>query len=158
MHRTWLLALACIVAGPLPVLAQEEAPVSAAYANGEHWWAPGQGTPFGATIELENARGRLGIVNAGGDLKTKGHPFFEPIGTNGRACVTCHQPADAMSLAAGTAQQRWDASQGRDPLFAAIDGSNCPHLPQDQKKSHSLLLERGLFRVFLPWPPKGPDG
>ena len=25
-------------------------------------------------------------------------------------------------------------------------------------KSHSLLLERGLFRVFLPWPPKAADG
>jgi hypothetical protein len=27
-------------------------------------------------------------------------------------------------------------------------------LPQDQESSHSLLLERGLFRVFRPWPPK----
>ena len=31
-------------------------------------------------------------------------------------------------------------------------------MPQDQRTSHSLLLERGLFRIFLPWPPKAADG
>src|SRR5690606_19710383 len=29
---------------------------------------------------------------------------------------------------------------------------------QDRESSHSLLLERGLFRISLPWPPKTPDG
>ena len=33
-----------------------------------------------------------------------------------------------------------------DPIFAAIDGSNCPKLPQGIATSHSMLLERGLFR------------
>ena len=31
---------------------------------------------------------------------------------------------------------------------------NCPHLPPDDPRSHSLLLERGLIRVALPWPPQ----
>jgi hypothetical protein len=35
---------------------------------------------------------------------------------------------------------------------------NCPHLPAADPASHSLLLDRGLFRIFLPWPPKAPDG
>ena len=43
---------------------------------------------------------------------------------------------------------------GRDPVFAAIDGSNNPSLPQDKESSHSLLLNRGLIRVGLPWPPR----
>src|SRR5690606_6890199 len=29
------------------------------------------------------------------------------------------------------------------------------HLPQGEEASHSLLLERGLIRIAVPWPPKG---
>jgi hypothetical protein len=91
-------------------------------------------------------------------LETRGHAFFTSLGPNGRACVTCHQPADGMSLSAATARERWAVTSGRDPLFAAIDGSNCPNLPQEKESSHSLLLGRGLIRVSLPWPPRGEDG
>ena len=63
-----------------------------------------------------------------------------------------------MSISTATIQQRWRDTQGKDPLFAAIDGANCPHLPQEQMSSHSLLLDRGLIRVFRPWPPKKDDG
>jgi hypothetical protein len=35
---------------------------------------------------------------------------------------------------------------------------NCPGLPPDDPRSHSLLLERGLFRIALPWPPVRADG
>ncbi|MGQ9427361.1 hypothetical protein ACXYTJ_13525 [Gilvimarinus sp. F26214L] len=59
-----------------------------------------------------------------------------------------------MSLSARTARARWDATDGKDPLFAAVDGSNCPDLPQDDPASHSLLLEHGLIRIFRPWPPE----
>jgi hypothetical protein len=128
------------------------------YAQTDQWWSPGQGGTLGAMQEFENEHGRLGIVNTSGAIETKGHPLFEPLGENGRACVTCHQPADGMSLSAATVQLRWEATQGKDPLFAAIDGSNCPHLPQQEKASHSLLLERGLIRIFLPWPPKDSQG
>src|SRR5262249_38424862 len=40
----------------------------------------------------------------------------------------------------------------------AVDGSNCPDLPQDKEASHSLLLERGLFRIAVPWPPVTTSG
>ena len=84
-------------------------------------------------------------------LDTGNHPFFTALGPNGRACVTCHQPADGMSLAAATARERWEATSGRDPLFAAIDGSNCPNLPQQDPASHSLLLSaRTDPRVHCP--------
>ena len=104
-------------------------------------------------LSFDNASGRLGILNADGPVNTKGHAFFQPLGTNGRACVTCHQPANAMSLSVDTIQERWRATNGKDPLFAAIDGSDNPSAPQDRESSHSLLLNRGLFRVGLPWPP-----
>lgn len=122
------------------------------------WWKPGQGDVLPAAAEYVNASGRFGLVNNDGAVATAGHPFFEAIGSNGRACVTCHQPADAMSLSVDTIKQRWDETNGSDPLFAAIDGKNCPHLPQGDPASHSLLLSRGLIRVFLPWPPRAHDG
>jgi hypothetical protein len=87
-------------------------------------------------VTYPNAHGQLGLPNASGLVDTKGHPFFEPIGTNGRACVICHQPANAMSLAVETIRQRWQETQGRDPIFAPVDSMNCPHLPLGDPKSH----------------------
>ena len=122
------------------------------------WWSPGQGTPLPEFATYDNEQGQLGVLNTSGQLDTKGHPFFEPIGTNGRACVTCHQPSDGMSLSLRSIRERWTATGGKDPLFAAVDGMNCPNLPPDGPRSHSQLLERGLFRVALPWPPQRADG
>ena len=122
------------------------------------WWSPGSAHALAAFATYRNARGSLGVLNATGPIVTAGHPFFEPIGKNGRACVTCHQPADAMSLSVDTIRRRWEETRGKDPLFAPVDGMNCPHLPAGDPRSHSLLLERGLFRIFLPWPPRAPDG
>jgi hypothetical protein len=122
------------------------------------WWSPGDGAVLPAAPEYPNEHGHFGLLNASGPVATAGHAFFEPLGPNGRACVTCHQPADAMSISLDTIRERWNATDGRDPLFAAIDGSNCPHLPQAEPASHSLLLDRGLIRVALPWPPRAPDG
>ena len=122
------------------------------------WWAPGDDELLGKEISYPNASGLLTMLNNAAPIDTDGHPFFEAIGSNGRACVTCHQPADGMSISASTIQSMWIETSGKDPLFAAIDGSNCPHLPQDESSSHSLLLEKGLFRIALPWPPKDRDG
>jgi hypothetical protein len=124
----------------------------------ESWWAPGQGTPLADFATYGNDRGQLGVLNTSGRVDTKGHPFFEAVGTNGRACVTCHQPSDSMALSVRSIRERWSATGGKDPLFAAVDGMNCPSLPPDDPRSHSLLLERGLFRIALPWPPQRPDG
>ena len=132
--------------------------VAAQTGTSRPWWAPGQGTPLTAYATYANDRGQVGLLNTDGAIDTKGHPFFEAIGTNGRACVTCHQPSDAMALSLQSVRERWSATRGKDPLFAAVDGMNCPNLPAGDPKSHSLLLERGLIRVALPWPPKGANG
>ena len=137
----------------------QQAPVAESKSPpANRWWTPGEGTPLAPLIAYPNSFGQLGVLNQAGVIETKGHPFFEPIGENGRACVSCHQPANAMSLSVEMIQQRWRETQGQDPIFAPIDGMNCPDLPAGDPKSHSLLLERGLFRIFLPWPPKAEDG
>lgn len=122
------------------------------------WWSPGAKRQFPASYDYANDNGTSRILLDGDPMETQDHPFFTAIGPNGRACVTCHQPADGMSLSSSTIRERWDQSDGRDPLFAAYDGSNCPSLPQQKAESHSLLLEHGLFRIELPWPPKPRDG
>lgn len=122
------------------------------------WFAAGSAGTIAAETTFANPRGRIGILFANGPVATAGHPFFAPTGTNGRACVTCHQPAGAMSVSADMLRARWRATSGTDPVFGAIDGSNNPALPQHDEASHSLLLNRGLFRVGLPWPPRAIAG
>ena len=149
-RRHAVVVLAGVGLAVLAVAAQSGSPSA--------WWAPGQGTPLPAFAAYDNDRGQVGLLNASGAVETEGHPFFDAIGTNGRACVTCHQPSDAMALSLHSVRERWTATGGRDPLFAAVDGMNCPNLPASDPRSHSLLLERGLIRVGLPWPPTGVDG
>ncbi len=128
-------------------------PLRAQTAPQYGWIEPGQGGMLPSEIQFDDAQGRLGIVNASGPVDTTGNPFFEPLGANGRACVTCHQPAYAMTLSAAGIRERWLKTRGKDPLFASVDGSNCPDLPQEKESSHSLLLNRGLIRLAIPWPP-----
>jgi hypothetical protein len=118
----------------------------------------GAGRTLPAYATFSNPTGTLAVFNADGPIATRGHPFFEPLGRNGRACVTCHQPADAMSLSVRSIRWRWAAAGPRDSLFATVDGTNCPNLPIGQRSSHSLLLDKGLFRIPLAWPPRDPAG
>src|SRR5438445_3402727 len=79
----------------------------------------------------------------GGGIDLTG-PFFQSMGTNGRSCATCHQPSDAMSVAAANAQQRFDQTQGMDPIFRTVDGSNCNHTvdvspPAGRSAAHTRL-------------------
>jgi len=122
------------------------------------WWAADSGRVFPQRVSYPDATGTVTVTHLGGPVDTRGHPFFTVLGRNGRACITCHQPADGMSVSVDTIQARWRATAGKDPLFASVDGSNCPSLPQGAASSHSLLLERGVFRIARPWPPRTPDG
>jgi hypothetical protein len=125
---------------------------------GARWWSPGSNQVVPAEMSYANESGTVTTLNSAGPGSTAGQAFFQPIGTNGRACVTCHQPSDGMSLSVATVRQRWADTGGSDPLFAMTDGANCPNLPPQQASSHSLLLERGLIRVARSWPPRDAVG
>jgi hypothetical protein len=122
------------------------------------WWEVGETAAMPLTATIDDPTGSVRIYNHDGGVATANHAFFERIGTNGRACVTCHQPSNAMGLSTDRLAERWKATQGKDPVFAAVDGANCPNLPQGEKSSHSLLLNRGVFRIYLPWPGIAADG
>jgi hypothetical protein len=151
------LTLAAAALFAVPALGAGVTPAAGAPLG--YWIEPGQGGVLPQRARYHDSVGDVEVLFAQGPVSLHGSAFFEPLGSNGRACVTCHQPGSGMGLSVEAIRRRWQETQGKDPLFAAIDGSNCPSLPQDQPSSHSLLLKRGLFRVSLPWPRTvGPDG
>jgi hypothetical protein len=79
-------------------------------------------------------------------------PFFESLGVNGRSCATCHVASQAMSISVTGIQERFVGTAGADALFAPVDGANCPNGRRGVAADHSLLLNHGLIRVFLPMP------
>src|SRR5580692_3697678 len=95
--------------------------------------------------------GVIGTLDVNGPVNEQG-AFFQSLGTNGRTCATCHVASQAMSLRAKDIQLRFTQTGGRDPLFAAVDGANCPNARTGDAADHSLLLSHGLIRVFLPLP------
>ena len=108
-----------------------------------------------ATFELflsPNATGRLGTASTTGTID-RGSAFFQSFGTNGRTCGSCHFQANAFGLSAEAARAVFATSSGTDPLFAPVDGANCPSVTSaDGAAGHSLLLNQGLIRVGLPVP------
>jgi len=95
--------------------------------------------------------GVIGTLDVDGPVNEQG-AFFQSLGTNGRTCSTCHVASQAMSLSAEGIQLRFAQTKGQDPLFAAVDGANCPNARTGNAADHSLLLSHGLIRIFLPLP------
>ena len=79
----------------------------------------------GLTSSNANESGRAATFTAGGKIDTN-NEFFQSLGSNGRSCVTCHDPGDNWSLTPAHLQQRFDATGGTDPVFRTNDGSNSP--------------------------------
>ena len=95
-----------------------------------------------------DASGIITTLSTNGPVDSHG-AFFQSLGTNGRSCASCHVASQAMSLSAAGIRQRFVETRGRDPLFAAVDGANCPNARPDSVADHSLLLQHGLIRIFL---------
>ena len=92
----------------------------------------------------------------GGGIDQTG-PFFQSLGTNGRSCASCHQPSEGMSVSAANVQLRFVLTDGLDPIFRTVDGSNCHHSVDvstlaGRSAAYSLLRTRGLIRIAIPVP------
>jgi cytochrome c peroxidase len=96
--------------------------------------------------------GLVSTYNVNGPIREDG-PFFQSLGTNGRSCGTCHLASDAMGLGVTSVRQRFVLTHGKDPLFAAFDGANCPNGSASNPADHSLLLKSGVIRIPLTLPP-----
>jgi cytochrome c peroxidase len=93
-----------------------------------------------------NHSGMVRTFSTAGYIGRQG-PFFQSLGTNGRACATCHDPANGWSASADAIEKRFRLTRGADPIFRTNDGSDCPGQGQ-----YTLLRSRGLFRVSLAIP------
>lgn len=106
-------------------------------------------------LAFDNPSGQARTFSVSGAIDGN-NPFFSDLGTNGRACVSCHQPSAAWSITPANVQARLDASGGADPIFRSNDGSNCEgavtQTPADVQAAYSLLLSRALIRVGLDVP------
>ena len=110
--------------------------------------------PNGA--HFPNPGGTSSTYSTTGGIDLTG-PFFQSLGTNGRSCGSCHQPSDGMSVSAAHVQERFDTTQGLDPIFRTVDGSNCNHdidvsTVEGRSAAYSLLRTRGLIRIAITVP------
>jgi hypothetical protein len=105
-------------------------------------------------LTFANASGWLRV--AGMEDADLGNPFFQPLGTNGRRCVTCHRPAQGWTVTPAELRVRFERTNGLEPIFRSNDGSACEGadistLPA-RRRAFSLLLEKGLIRIALEMP------
>jgi hypothetical protein len=122
-----------------------------------------------------NSTGLSANLTTAGKIDTT-NEFFQSLGTNGRACVTCHTPQDGFSITPQHVRELFDrceleapllASQLHDPsldqeriacaIFRTNDGSNSPNAdvstPDARRAAYSLLLNKGLIRIGIGVPP-----
>src|SRR5262245_57548923 len=104
MRTRWFLTLTTIIVAAAAIAAILQARASAG------------GEPDPRVIAFDAADGQVRTVNTGGEFDAA-NPFFQDLGTNGRRCVTCHQPQLAWSITPAHVQARFAATHGRDPLF-----------------------------------------
>lgn len=141
-YRRNVLSTAFLVATTLVVIAALNGQQITFIPNGTFF-----ANPNGASETYSTTGGGIDLTGS----------FFQSLGTNGRACVTCHQPSDGMSVAAANVQLRFDQTKGLDPIFRANDGSNCNHSIDvstlaGRSAAYSLLRTHGLIRIAISVP------
>jgi cytochrome c peroxidase len=98
---------------------------------------------FAAT---HSTAGRIDLTNA----------FFQDLGSNGRRCVSCHQPQEGWAITPAGVRRRFNLTRGTDPIFRTNDGANSPNAEVStvaaRRSAYSMLLRKGLIRVGLPVP------
>jgi len=102
-----------------------------------------------------NVSGEARTLASQGAIDTS-NPFFQSLGSNGRACVNCHEPGEGWSITPAGIRARFDETDGLHPLFRLVDGANAPNAPvatvEQRREAYSLLLNKGLIRVSMPIP------
>lgn len=103
-------------------------------------------------VPFANPSGFAATYSTAGSIDLK-NPFFQVIGTNGRSCVTCHQPSDGWTIIPAHVRARFMATNGTDPIFRTNDGSNSPNADVStlaaRRVAYSMLLNKGLIRVGM---------
>src|SRR6478672_8971643 len=103
-------------------------------------------------LRFANPTGFAATYSTVGKVDLTG-PFFQSLGTNGRACVSCHQQSTGWTITPANVQARFKATDGTDPIFRTNDGSNSPNADvstlEARRAAYSMLLSKGLIRVGI---------
>lgn len=126
--------------------------LSAALCSPSFAGSPSGGGPAAQLEPFPDPAGMFRTLSTTGRIDRR-DAFFQSLGTNGRACGTCHVPEEAFGLSAAGARLVFRRTHGRDPLFAPVDGANCPDAQPEDAAAHSLLLQHGLFHLSIPLAP-----
>src|ERR1051326_8862916 len=117
--------------------------------------------PVPAVLSAANSPNLFGFPNPTGTSRTyvmhgavdQSNPFFQSLGTNGRACSSCHDASDGWTVVPAHVQARFDATDGMDPIFRTNDGSNSPNADvstvAERRAAYNMLLSKGLIRVGI---------
>jgi cytochrome c peroxidase len=122
-----------------------------------------RGTPpatLPATMNFLDPSGVISTYRSDGlPVNTSQNSFFSSLGTNGRTCMTCHEPNNGWSITPGSVLATYLLTLARDPLFAPVDGADCPDRGAAATKfgssfisARTQLFTRGNFRISLPVP------
>jgi hypothetical protein len=102
-----------------------------------------------------DASGQLENFDSAGSINTTG-AFFQSLGTNGRACVTCHIQSQGWSITPAFASFVFSTTQGLNPLFTLNDGTDSPNADvsttQARQTASHMLLTKGDFRIGIGMP------
>jgi hypothetical protein len=127
-------------AGPAGVEARADPSVTAVSV-------PGQ-----AALLALNASGVGRTMTSSGTVDT-GSPFFQSLGANGRACVSCHVASQGWTITPSGVRGRFEQTAGRDPIFRTNDGATSPladvSTVRARRRAYALLLSKGLIRVGI---------
>jgi cytochrome c peroxidase len=107
-------------------------------------------------MDTRDPAGVLRTITLDGNPLDQSNPFFQSLGTNGRSCSSCHVASSAWTITPEEVQSRFHTTDGLDPIFRTVDGSNSPNADvstvKARRKAYSMLLNKGLIRVGLPIP------
>ena len=119
--------------------------------------AAGPASSGDSSVESRNDAGVARTIHVGGPVVDDGNPFYQELGSNGRRCVTCHDPKTNMTITPAAVRARFLSTGGTDPIFRTNDGANSPEAdvstPLARLAAYSMLLTKGVIRVGMGIPP-----
>ena len=116
-------------------------------------FAPSGGIPaLPNLVPTANDSGFAATFSKTGVIDRTG-PFFQTLGVNGRSCSSCHIQGEGWTITPRGVQARFDKTDGNDPIFRLVDGSNSPKADastvEARRVAYSMLLNKALIRVGI---------
>lgn len=93
-----------------------------------------------------SATGTMAAFQPAGPTRTSENAFFQSLGTNGRTCFTCHQPAFGMSISVEHVNDTFRRTNGKDPLHWEGLLYWPAKLPDSEARHHSRCTQPGKHR------------